>query len=84
MSYPITPKWTVSGALGRSYESRAGVLDPFAVGAPGRSIDDTVWNTGVSYGLNERIALELRWSGEDHSGPSRSSRVFATLRAKLF
>ena len=83
-SDPLTPKWTVSGAVGHLYQDRPGVLDAFAAPGARHSVNDTVWSAGVAYSLTERIGLELRWTDSDHTGPSYPSRLVATLRARLF
>ena len=82
--YPLSPKWSVSGSVGHLHQNRATVLDAFAEVADRRGVDATTWTAALSYDLTERIGLELRWSDLDHRGPSYPSRVFATVRAKLF
>ncbi|MDI7774806.1 TorF family putative porin [Asticcacaulis sp. EMRT-3] len=59
-SYPLTDKWSVSGALG-NYES-AGY---------------TTQNFGVTYAINDKLGLDLRWSDAE----KMPSTFAATLKA---
>lgn len=68
-AYPISAKWSVSGALGRQTYSGSG--------------DYTTWNVGAAYAINDGLSLDLRYHDTDEHGfgkPYRSHAV-ASLKA---
>lgn len=67
--YPLTAKWSVSGALGRQTYKGSG--------------DYTTWNLGAAYAINDKLALDLRYVDTDQHdfGKLYDSRAVATLKA---
>lgn len=67
-AYAVTPRLTLSGALGRQDVSYAG--------------DYTTWNLGASYAITDHASLDLRyWDTGEHSfGDIYGSRLVATLK----
>ncbi len=68
-SYPLTGKWSVSGALGRQAYKGSG--------------DYTTWNLGAAYAINNKLALDLRYIDTDQHdfGKLYDSHAVATLKA---
>jgi uncharacterized protein (TIGR02001 family) len=67
-AYAVTPKLSVSGALGRQDVSYAG--------------DYTTWNLGASFVITDHASVDLRyWDTDGHSfGDIYGSRLVATLK----
>jgi uncharacterized protein (TIGR02001 family) len=68
LAYAQTPKFAVSGALGRQDVSYAG--------------DYTTWNFGAAYAITDHASIDLRyWDTDAHSlGDIYGSRLVATLQ----
>ncbi|MFT3996220.1 MAG: TorF family putative porin [Asticcacaulis sp.] len=72
-AYPITDKWSVSGAMGK-YEASAG--------------EYTTWNVGLGYALTSNLSIDARyWDTGDHALGATSARnpykeqIAVTLKA---
>jgi uncharacterized protein (TIGR02001 family) len=69
-SYPITDKFSISGAVGRQEITKT-------------SADYTTWNLGVGFALNSHIGFDLRyWDTDDHN-PLSDSRAVLSLKASF-
>ncbi len=70
-SYPLTDKFSLSGALGKQ--------------AIEDSANYTTWNLGVAYALNDKLSLDLRyWDTDVHEwGNIYDSRVAVSLKASF-
>lgn len=70
-SYPLTDKFSLSGALGKQ-----SIED---------SSNYTTWNLGVAYALNDKLSLDLRyWDTDAHDfGSIYDSRVAVSLKASF-
>lgn len=67
--YPVTAKWTVSGAVGRQTYEGSG--------------DYATWNIGAAYALTDKLSLDLRYHDTDEHGFGKTygSRAVASLKA---
>lgn len=68
-SFPLTDKFSLSGALGKQTIEDAA--------------DYTTWNLGVGYALNDKLTLDVRyWDTSEHDfGEIYKSRVAVSLKA---
>ena len=67
-AWTISPKFSVSGAVGRQNIEAGG--------------DYTTWNGGLTYTINPAISLDVRyWDTNINNAPEYKSRVVATLKA---
>jgi uncharacterized protein (TIGR02001 family) len=72
-SYAITPKWTVSGALGAAHFERTTVSQSY-----------DAWNLGAAYAITPAVAVDLRYfDTDDHRfyGEAGRARLVAALKA---
>ena len=69
-AYKLTPRWTVSGAVGR----QSGGLS-----------DHTTWNAGATYAITRHVGLDLRYADTDqHSlGKTYRSQFIAAIKASF-
>lgn len=72
-SYPLTEKWSASGALGK-YEASSG--------------EYTTWNAGLGYAFNQTTAVDVRYwdTGDHHLGQASrrnpyKEQIAVTLKA---
>jgi uncharacterized protein (TIGR02001 family) len=67
-AFAVTPKLSISGAVGRQDVSYAG--------------DYTTWNVGAAYTITDHASLDLRYwdTGSHHFGDIYWSRIVATLK----
>ena len=67
-AFAVTPKISVSAALGRQDVSYAG--------------DYTTWNVGAAYAITDHASIDVRYwdTGSHHFGDIYSSRIVATLK----
>ncbi|MFA4899696.1 MAG: TorF family putative porin [Brevundimonas sp.] len=66
-AFSPTPKWTVSGALGKQW------LDV--------SDDYTTWNVGVGYALTDKVGVDVRYHDTDVDGvPGAEDRIVGAVK----
>jgi uncharacterized protein (TIGR02001 family) len=89
-SYDLTRKLTLAVALGHQYEAHAlgpAPCLPTAAGCTGSysDLDYADWSLGGSYAVNDRIAVDLRYTDTDahRLGEAYHARVALTARASF-
>lgn len=87
-AYRITPKWSVSGAVGRQYRSdgvSGGTMCFAACQGPLRDLGYETWNIGLGYAVSDKIGLDLRYTDTDaHDlGSPFGARLLLSVKATL-
>jgi uncharacterized protein (TIGR02001 family) len=78
-AYALSGSWSLSGAVGRQFESGA-LID---AGGYVCDFDYSTWNAGVTYAINDHTSLDLRyWDTNQHQmGSIYHSHVVLMLKA---
>jgi len=79
LAYALNAQWSLSGAVGRQFESDAVQRDDGSRG----DFNYSTWNAGVSYAVNEHVSVDLRyWDTNMHvAGKIYDARAVLALKA---
>ncbi len=82
-SYPLSSKWTISGALG---DCEGDAASSKATHCNGVAKGYTTWNAGLTYALTPNLGIDLRYSetganARSVNGTLAAPKVYATLKA---
>jgi uncharacterized protein (TIGR02001 family) len=79
IAYAFNPVWSISGAVGRQFESNTVFTDD----GSRADFNYSTWNAGVTYAVSDHVSLDVRyWDTDQHAaGDIYHSHAVASVKA---